>query len=87
MPIQREIVKDELLENLLTPELRQRFVDAVNPAITSFADAHPLLAVSYKFMVSITDGEDIVKGGYEMRMKKKEAALRKYAQLTVSEGL
>jgi hypothetical protein len=77
-----ETVTTALLgQEVLTPEFQKQFTEAVAPTIREFQKTHPLVALTYKFIVEITDGLVVASGGYKLQQKKQIKKLKHLAEL------
>ena len=68
------------MDDILTEDFKQQFSKLVTPSIEKFQNAHPLIAVSYRFDIRLNDGQLVAKGGLELKQKKQIAVLRKYRE-------
>lgn len=83
-----ETVTSAMLEQeVLTPDFKKQFTEAVTPTIAKFQKTHPRIAITYKFLVEITDGRMVAKAGYELRQKKLIKALKHLAELKLHKEL
>ena len=70
-----------LKQEVLTPQFQKQFTEAVAPTIRKFQKTHPLVALTYKFIVEITDGLMVASAGYKLQQKKQIKALKHLAEL------
>jgi hypothetical protein len=76
-----------LEQEVLTPDFQKQFTEAVTPTIAKFQKTHPLIAITYKFNVEITDGLTVAYGGYAIQQKKQIKALKHLAALKLRKEL
>ncbi len=71
-----EMLNDEIL----TADLAQKITEIVNSAAEKFQNAHPLIAASFNFEITLHDGAHIVTGGIKLDSRKRAKIIRKHRE-------